>query len=168
MAISCWTGCRWSGSPSPSDVTISWPSSAAAGTRQELIAVHSVAADPSGAGRATMTEQAPHSPSAQPSLAPVRPQPRRKSSALVCSGTPSSARGSPFTTTPAIRQPYEAPSDSSEAARVISEARPQTNRRSEGERHVSVDVLVEQVAEPARAAGVAGLRAEGAQPHEVA
>ncbi len=33
---------------------------------------------------------------------------------------------------------------------------------------VAVDVLVEQVAEAARPAGVAGLRAEGAQPHEVA
>ena len=33
---------------------------------------------------------------------------------------------------------------------------------------MAVDVLVEQVAEPPRAAGVAGLRAEGAQPHEVA
>ena len=31
-----------------------------------------------------------------------------------------------------------------------------------------VDVLVEQVAEPARPAGVAGLRAERPQPHEVA
>ena len=33
---------------------------------------------------------------------------------------------------------------------------------------VAVDVLVEQIAEFARAAGIAGLRAEGAQPHVVA
>src|SRR6476469_2073851 len=37
-----------------------------------------------------------------------------------------------------------------------------------GQHRVPVDVLVEQVAETARTAGVAGLRAEGAQPHEVA
>src|SRR5690554_7642873 len=33
---------------------------------------------------------------------------------------------------------------------------------------MAVDVLVQEVAEPARAARVASLRAEGAQPHEVA
>ena len=36
------------------------------------------------------------------------------------------------------------------------------------ELRVAVDVLVEQIAEFARAAGIAGLRAEGAQPHIVA
>ena len=53
--------------PSPSAVTTSWPSSDGDGTRQALIATHSVAA--ATPGRATRTEQAPHSPSAQPSLA---------------------------------------------------------------------------------------------------
>jgi hypothetical protein len=57
--------------PSPSAVTSSWPSSAATGTRQEFSATHSDAV--SIPGRATRIEQAPHSPSAQPSLAPVRP-----------------------------------------------------------------------------------------------
>ncbi len=84
------------GSPRPSAVTTSCPSSAAAGTRQALIAVHWVRVRrPSG--RATRTEQAPHSPSAQPSFAPVRPRRRRKSSAVVLVGTPDSARGSPLT-----------------------------------------------------------------------
>src|SRR5688572_28997974 len=36
------------------------------------------------------------------------------------------------------------------------------------EPHVPVDVLVQQVAEPAGPAGVAGLRAEGPKPHEIA
>src|SRR4030095_11130930 len=84
-AISCCTGCSSPGSPSPSAVTISWPSSEAIGTRQALIATHSV--EVLRPGRAIRTEQAPHSPSAQPSLQPVSPHPRRKSSAVVWSGT---------------------------------------------------------------------------------
>src|SRR5215208_6055243 len=55
------------------------------GTRQALTATHSVGVV--RPGRATRTEQAPHSPSAQPSLHPVRPHSRRKSSAVMWSGT---------------------------------------------------------------------------------
>ena len=60
----------------------------AAGTRQDATRRPS-----------TCTEQAPHSPSAQPSLAPVSPEARRKSSSEVWTGTPSSGRDPPFTDT---------------------------------------------------------------------
>jgi hypothetical protein len=87
-AISCWTGCRAVGVPRPSAVTTSWPSSPAAGARQALMATHSVG--PATPGRATKIEQAPHSPSAQPSLQPANPRLRRNSSADVWVGTPES------------------------------------------------------------------------------
>src|SRR6476620_2818879 len=41
-------------------------------------------------------------------------------------------------------------------------------RSSSGELHVAVDVLVEEIAEPAGPTGIAGLRTEGAKPHEIA
>src|SRR5215208_5990064 len=50
----------------------------------------------------------------------------------------------------------------------ISTAGPEQSEELSAQLRVPVDVLVEQVPEPARATGVAGLRAEGAQPHEVA
>src|SRR5690625_1903401 len=81
MAISYCTGCSSSPSASPSEVYTSWSASAAAGSRHELIAVQRVPPLPSG--RETMTAQAPHSPSAQPSLTLVRPLLRRKFSAVV-------------------------------------------------------------------------------------
>lgn len=80
-------------------MTTSWPASAAAGSRQALSAVHSVVA--STPGRATSTEQAPHSPSAHPSLAPVRPIERSQSSAFASGGAPASGRTDPFTVTSA-------------------------------------------------------------------
>ena len=64
------------------------------------MATHSVASAVSSAGRATSTEQAPHSPSAQPSLHPVNPRSRNQSSAVVCVGTPSSEALCPLTVTP--------------------------------------------------------------------
>ena len=105
-------------------MTTSCPSRLAAGTRHELIAVHSVASVPSAAGRATSTEHAPHSPSAQPSLAPVSPQARRKSSALVCRGTPSSGRCSPLTTIPAIHTSPRASTRHGCRPRSLRRARP--------------------------------------------
>src|SRR5699024_3003368 len=74
----------------------SWPSSAAAGMRQELTDVQRVV--PSASGRATMIAHAPHSPSAQPSLAAVRPWSRKKSRAFWCGG-PSKLRVCPLTET---------------------------------------------------------------------
>ena len=64
------------------------------------MATHSVASAASSAGRATSTEQAPHSPSAQPSLHPVSPRSRNQSSAVVCVGTPSSEALCPLTVIP--------------------------------------------------------------------
>ena len=82
-------------------MTTSWPASAAAGSRHALTAVHSVPAESSGpasaAGRASSTEQAPHSPSLQPSLAPVRPRPRNQARAEVYAGVPASGRSVPLT-----------------------------------------------------------------------
>ncbi len=48
-------------------------------------------------GRATITEHAPHSPSAHPSLAPVRPRSRSQSSTVVWTGRRRSGSSSPFT-----------------------------------------------------------------------
>jgi hypothetical protein len=47
---------------------------------------HSVVLSPVVLGRATKIAHAPHSPSAQPSLAPVKPRSRIQSSAEVCGG----------------------------------------------------------------------------------
>jgi hypothetical protein len=47
---------------------------------------HSVVLSPVVLGRATRIAHAPHSPSAQPSLAPVKPRSRIQSSAEVCVG----------------------------------------------------------------------------------
>ena len=82
------------GVPRPSAVTTSWPSSAAAGTRQALIAVQ-VLRSPSASGLSTTTAQAPHSPSAQPSLVPVRPPPRSQSSRVT--SPPTSPRAAELT-----------------------------------------------------------------------
>src|SRR5699024_5726514 len=100
-ALPIWTGWTPSASASPSAVMTSWPSSAAAGSRQELIEVQRV--PPSASGRAIMIAQAPHSPSAQPCLAAVRPWPRRKSRAFMYVG-PSNSRVSPLTETSAIER----------------------------------------------------------------
>src|SRR5699024_8641449 len=97
----------------------SWPSSAAAGSRQELIEVQRV--PPSASGRAIMIAQAPHSPSAQPSLAAVRPWPRRKSRAFMYVG-PSNSRVSPLTETSAIERSVVV-ADRSEERRVGKEYR---------------------------------------------
>src|SRR6201992_3462172 len=177
----------------------SWPSRVAAGIRQALIATHSVgAATP---GRAIRTEQAPHSPSAQPSLQPVKPCSRRKSSAVVHTGT--SPRGvfrpliltsaatitssSPFTLRGsadivgerrnACKRPLRAlgdctphPRPSLEIRKTLSVirniARAELFERAV-ERRVTIDVLVEQVAEGPGPGRAAGLGAEGTQPHEV-
>src|SRR5699024_6013485 len=64
-------------SPNPSEVMISPPAMFHAGIRQAFTAVHSVAELTPGS--ATRTAHAPHSPSAQPSLAPVRPSCRSQS-----------------------------------------------------------------------------------------
>src|SRR3954463_12199466 len=63
--------------------------------RQALRAVHSVGVP--RPGRATRIEQAPHSPSAQPSLHPVRPHVRSQSRAVVSGSTPVRGMTSPFT-----------------------------------------------------------------------
>ena len=91
------TGCSASGEPSPSAVTISWPSSAATGTRQAFTAVHAV--PPSSAGVARSMAQAPHSPSAQPSLLPVSPFSRSHSRAVVCAVAFRNGRRCPLTVT---------------------------------------------------------------------
>src|SRR5699024_221388 len=49
--------------------------------------------------RATSTAQAPHSPSAHPSLAPVRPRPRNQSSKDRYGATSARERGAPLTET---------------------------------------------------------------------
>src|SRR5699024_2088389 len=74
----------------------SWPSSAAAGSRHEFIDVQRVL--PSVSGRATVIAHAPHSPSAQPSLAAVRPWSRKNFMAFWCGG-PSTLRVSTLTET---------------------------------------------------------------------
>src|SRR5690625_2093679 len=74
----------------------SWTSSAAAGSRHEFIDVQRVV--PSVSGRATIIAQAPHSPSAQPALASVRPWSRKNSRAFWCGG-PSKLRVCPLTET---------------------------------------------------------------------
>src|SRR5699024_3003324 len=92
-----WTGCRSAAVPKPSAVTTSPPAIAHAGTRQAFSGVHSVAA--SMPGRATSTAQAPHSPSAHPSLAPVRPRPRSQSSRDTYGATSAREREAPLTMT---------------------------------------------------------------------
>src|SRR4051794_29584023 len=74
---------------------ISWPSKARAAGRQAFTDVHRLRPDPSG--RATSTAQAPHSPSAQPSLAPISPSALSQSSNRVCGLTPSQPRTWPLT-----------------------------------------------------------------------
>ena len=78
-------------------MTSSWPSSASTGTRHAFSAVQRVRPSPSG--RATITEQAPHSPSAQPSLAPVNPWSRSQSSAVTYGSISTTGRCSPLTIT---------------------------------------------------------------------
>src|SRR5262245_56772437 len=105
--MACWTGCSSTGgvlelsAPSPlaeggegwgeegrgrkgltpSTVITSRPATRATGTKQLLMARQ--AAGRRAAPSSTATEQAPQSPSAQPSWAPVRPEARRKSSSVV-------------------------------------------------------------------------------------
>ena len=83
--------------PQPSAVTTSCWSNPAAGTRQALSATQHVRPWPSS--RATSTAQAPHSPSAHPSLQPVSPLPRSHSSKVTCPPTSPSSRARPLTTT---------------------------------------------------------------------
>ncbi len=75
----------------------SWPSRLAAGIKQALIDTHSVVSSPVVLGLATRIAQAPHSPSAQPSLAPVNPSPRIQSSAVVFGGIVPNGTVRPFT-----------------------------------------------------------------------
>ena len=58
---------------------------------------HSVVLSPVVLGRATRIAHAPHSPSAQPSLAPVKPRSRIQSSAEVCVGRLPKATVRPLT-----------------------------------------------------------------------
>ena len=119
------TGCSASGVPRPSEVTTSWPAREPAGSRHELTAAQRVPPAPSD--RATMTAQAPHSPSAQPSLAPVSPRPRSQSRALVHGSAPERPRTSPLTVTsdappgrhraaPPPRRDHDAPCPGAERA----------------------------------------------------
>ena len=81
------TGCRVPSAARPSTVTTSVPSARAAGVRQA-----------STARPLRCTVQAPHSPSAQPSLVPVRPSSSRSQSSSVAEAAPAARRGWPLTT----------------------------------------------------------------------
>src|SRR4029453_15975932 len=65
--------------------------------RQALMQTHSVGLSPVVLGRATRIAHAPHSPSAQPSLAPVKPRSRIQSSAEVYGGRLPKATVRPLT-----------------------------------------------------------------------
>src|SRR5579872_709976 len=73
-------------SAKPSMVSTSAPAICSTGTRQLLTS-----------WPLTSTEQAPHSPSPQPSLAPVRPHSRRSTSSKRSIGKTSTSRGAPLT-----------------------------------------------------------------------
>ena len=67
---------------------------AAAFDRQEVVTAEGLGQP----GRATRTAHAPHSPSAQPSLQPVRPSARSHSRSVTCPPTSPSSRIRPLTT----------------------------------------------------------------------
>src|SRR5581483_3630243 len=80
----------------PSTVTTVRPASASSGSRQAFTACSR--APPAAPGASSATAQAPHSPSAHPSLLPVSPRARSQPSNVVCGSTSPTATVSPLST----------------------------------------------------------------------